>query len=104
MTGRSLFYLRWGQSRMSNFVANQTDSVDFWMAYKINGVEKLLLNLWRPTPVILPLMELYQRPNPYIDVNLQFIGEGLNETRHKYRLNTQSWDALNLIERPQSTS
>lgn len=99
--GKIASYLDWGTRKWFDFLANQTERIDFWMAYKVGGVEKILLNLWSGRPTILPLKEIYQRTNPYIDVNLQFIGEGLNDQKPRnYRLNAQSWEKINLTDRP----
>jgi len=97
--GKTPFYLKWENDRSREFFANQTDNIVFWMAYRIGDVEKILLNLSPSNPIILPLSEIYQRKNPYIDVKLQFIGQGLNEKPRDYRLNAQSWDTLSLTDR-----
>jgi len=91
------FYLNWGKIRYLDFLANETEKIDFWTAYKIGGVEKILLNVW-PTPVSLQLTEFYSRNDSHIDVIIQFIGEGLNDQPRNYRLNAQSWDRLCLTE------
>jgi hypothetical protein len=97
--GKNPFYLSWGHTRALDFYPNQTDRIEFWLAYRIGDVEKLLLNFWG-RPVILALKEIYQRNQPYIDVGIQFIGEGLNEQIRNYRLNAQCWDKINLTEQP----
>jgi hypothetical protein len=99
--GKTPFYLYWGSSRALDFYANQTDNIIFWMAYKIGDVEKILLNLSPTNPIILPLSQIYQRKNPYIDAKVQFIGQGLRENPRDFRLNAQSWATLNLTDRSQ---
>ncbi|MGA3298388.1 MAG: hypothetical protein ABSD41_13175 [Candidatus Bathyarchaeia archaeon] len=101
--GKIAFYLDWGGSKWIDFLENQTERMDFWLAYKIGDEEKILLNLWAGKPVILPLKELYQRPNPFIDVTLQFIGEGLTDQPRNFRLNVQSWEKINLTTEHQIT-
>jgi hypothetical protein len=98
--GKNPFYLSWGHTRALDFYPNQTDRIEFWLAYRIGEEEKLLLNLWVGKPVILPLKEIYQRNQPYIDVDIQFVGEGLREKIRKYRLDAPSWDKINLTEQP----
>ena len=61
---------------MFDFAVNQADRIEVWLAYRIGDVEKIALNVWSDKPLILSLKEIYQRKNPYVDVNLQFIGEG----------------------------
>ncbi|MGA3297377.1 MAG: hypothetical protein ABSD41_07995 [Candidatus Bathyarchaeia archaeon] len=97
------FYLDWGKMKAIDFLENQTERVDFWLAYKVGDEEKILLNLWAGKPIILPLKEFYQRPNPFIDVTLQFIGEGLNDQPRNFRLNVKSWETINLTTEPQPT-
>jgi len=92
-------YLNWGGTRMLDFAADQTDRIEVWLAYRIGDVEKIALNLWSNKPIILPLKEIYQRKNPYINLNIQFIGEGLIDKPRKYTLNAQSWNAIGLTER-----
>lgn len=92
-------YLSWGGRRMFDFAADQTDRIEVWLAYKIGDIEKILLNLSTSTPIILPLKEIYQRKNPYIDLDIQFIGEDLINKPRKYRLNASSWNAIGLTER-----
>lgn len=93
-------YLDWGRRRMFDFAINQSDRIEVWLAYRIGDVEKIALNVWADKPIILSLKEIYQRKNPYIDMNLQFIGEGLTDEKPRnYRLNAQSWNAINLAER-----
>jgi hypothetical protein len=101
--GKIAFYLRWGGSKWIDFLENQTEGIDFWLAYKVGGEEKILLNLWAGKPIILPLKELYQRPNPFIHVTLQFIGEGLTDQPRNFRLNVQSWEKINLTTEHQIT-
>jgi hypothetical protein len=98
--GKTPFYLKWKNDRSLNFFANQTDNIIFWMAYRIGDVEKVLLNVWGST-MIMTLSRISQRKNPYVDVKVQFIGQGLNEKPRDYRLNAQSWDTLSLTDRSQ---
>lgn len=94
------YYFDWGGTRMFDFVVNQTDRIIIWLAYRIGDIEKILPNLWSNTPLIMRLKEIYQRKNPYIDMHLQFIGEGLIDDKPRnYRLNLQSWKEINLTER-----
>ena len=98
--GKTPFYLKWENDRSHNFYANQTDNIIFWMAYRIGDVEKVLLNRWGST-TIMTLSHISQRKNPYIDVKVQFIGQGLRENPRDYRLNALSWDTLSLADRSQ---
>jgi hypothetical protein len=91
-------YLNWGGRRMFDFVANQTDRIEVWLAYRIGDVEKIALNVWSDRPIILPLKEIYQRKNPYISLDIQFIGEDLTDKPRKFTLNAQSWNAIGLTE------
>lgn len=96
--GKIAFYLSWGGSKWIDFLENQTERIDVWLAYKVGDEEKILLNLWAGKPVILLLRELYQRPNPFIDVTLQFIGEGLTDQPRNFRLNAKSWETISLTQ------
>lgn len=98
--GKVIFYLNWRQSRYRDFSVNEAERIDFWLAYKIGDVEKLFLNLWGGTPVVLSLEEIYPRKNPYINVSLHFTGESLKDEKScNYRLNAQSWNTLSLTDR-----
>jgi hypothetical protein len=101
--GKIAFYLSWGGRKWIDFLENQTERIDFWLAYKVGDEEKILLNLWTNNPIILPLKEFYQRPNPFIHVTLQLIGEGLTDQPRNFRLNVKSWETINLTTKPQLT-
>ncbi len=94
--GKIAFYLSWGEGKWVDFLENQTEGIDFWLAYKVGDEDKILLNLWAGEPMILLHKELYRRPNPFIDVTLQFIGEGLSDQPRNFRLNVKSWETINL--------
>jgi len=84
----------WRPSEKVSFVKEEEHNIPIWIGVRGADKMRLLLNTRRgllDTPI-----DMTAR---YIDLEIQFVGIGYaDKNRRKYRLNTASWNDLNLTE------